>query len=461
MRPDSTPEPSDDLPVFLRWTDYLTRRSVVVRVEPEDAGAPVERLVGEYLAVGDVDSLVARRLLLPESAGEFRAFQDVTLTLSDSGAVGGLPPGSALRHGARELSPEGAAPMTTALLGDAPVRLLDVSIDRSDADYSRNWKGFNRRRWEANEGVFRDFVRDATGGLDAEEDGVEFLRRLAKAVWDSPFENYSRFSGAGLAYKTADETLLNIIGGDGAICSEKVQALKLAADFHGFESGYALAGPDTPGRLPEDRLRYILDTFDFRGGRQAMRYWQHIALEFAVDGTRALVDATNGNIPFVFALGQERDALLDDDAPAPLRVRMGAYPEDFYYHRAPEGLALDLCYAMENFIPEIDLTQVFDNELGLTITPDFLVTPVPFRTDEEFAELRGLYAGLAEPLKLEFRVSEEWELDGRLGEAFRAAEPRAAERVAESRDRLLERYELFEGAGYEMGLAIVCLRERE
>ena len=461
MRPDSTPEPSDDLPVFLRWTDYLTRRSVVVRVEPDDAGAPVERLAREYLAVGDVDSLAARRLLLPESAAEFRAFQDVTLTLSDSGAVGGLPPGSALRHGARELSPEGAAPVKTALLGDAPVRLLDVSIDRSDADYSRNWKGFNRRRWEANEGVFRDFVRDATGGLDAEEDGMEFLRRLAKAVWDSPFENYSRFSGAGLAYKTADETLLNIIGGDGAICSEKVQALKLAADFHGFESGYALAGPDTPGRLPEGRLRYILDTFDFRGGRQAMRYWQHIALEFAVDGTRALVDATNGNIPFVFALGRERDALLDDDAPAPLRVRMGAYPEDFYYHRAPDGLALDLCYAMENFIPEIDLTQVFDNELGLTITPDFLVTPVPFRTDEEFAELRGLYAGLASPLKLEFRVSEEWELDGRLGEAFRAAEPRAAERVTESRDRLLERYEFFEGAGYEMGLAIVCLRERE
>ena len=116
---------------------------------------------------------------------------------------------------------------------------------------------------------------------------------------------------------------------------------------------------------------------------------------------------------------------------------------------------------MENFIPEIDLTQVFDNELGLTITPDFLIMPVPFRTDEEFAELRRLYVGLAEPLKLDFSVSEEWELDGRLGEAFRAAEPRAAGRIMESRDRLLERYEFFEGAGYEMGLAIVGLRERE
>ena len=170
---------------------------------------------------------------------------------------------------------------------------------------------------------------------------------------------------------------MNIIEGRGAICSEKVQALKFITDMYGLESGYVFAGPDAFGQLPVGDLRRLLETFDFRGSRHMMRYWQHLALEYAIYGRRILVDATNGNIPFLFLDGPECDALLDSNFPRPVPVRMGTYSENFYYHRAPDDLALDLCYAMENYIPEIDLAQVFDNELGLVITPEFLVTPRP------------------------------------------------------------------------------------
>ena len=189
-----------------------------------------------------------------------------------------------------------------------------------------------------------------------------------------------------------------------------------------------------------------------------MKYWQHIALEYLIDGQRILVDATNGNIPFLFVDGPECEAMLNDEFPRPAPVRMGAYWENFYYHRAPRDLARDLCFAMENYIPEIDLVQVFDNELGLIITPEFLVAPVPYKAEIEFQELGALYEQLAAPDELEIDVRPEWSLDGSLGESFCSLYPAASDAIMDSRDRLLERYDMFEGFGHQMGLAIVKLK---
>lgn len=451
-----TPDHDDTLPAFLRWSDYLTGKTCTLRVEPEDIGTPITWLVSEYLAVGDASRLVSDRRLLPDSLDSFQALQDVTLTLSDDGTPGALIPGTVLRNGPRELNPGQSAPCEVVLLGDSYVHLLEVSIDRSETGYARNWTGFNRRRWDRNSDRFEQFVQRVTESRQESE--LDFLRSVAKAIWDSPFENYSRFTGQRIPYKTADETLLNMIEGRGAICSEKVQALKFITDMRGLESSYVFAGPDAVGRLPSGDLRRLLETFDFRGSRSIMRFWQHLALEYVIEGRRILVDSTNGNIPFLFLGGPECDALLDSDFPRPVPVQMGTYSENFYYHRAPEDLALDLCYAMENYIPEIDLVQVFDNELGLVITPEFLVAPVPYKTEEEFQAMNALYQRLAAPDDLEVNVHPGWNLNGSLGELFRADEPEAADAILDSHDHLLERYDLFEGFGHEMGLAIVKLR---
>ena len=443
------------LPSFLRWSDYLTGKTCTLRVEPEDIRTPVRRLVSEYLAVRDAGRLVSDRRLLPSSLGQFQALQDISLTLSDDGMLGVLIPGTVLRNGPRELNQDQSAPYEVVLLGDSYVHLLEVSIDRSDTGYTRNWTGFNRRRWDRNSDRFERFIESATDS--GHESELDFLRLVAKEIWNSPFENYSRFTGQRIPYKTADETLLNIIEGRGAICSEKVQALKFITDVRGLKSNYVFAGPDALGRLPGDDLRRLLETFDFRGSRRIMRFWQHLALEYVIEDQRILVDATNGNIPFLFLGGSECEALLDSDFPRPLPVRMGTYSETFYYPRAPGDLALDLCYAMENYIPEIDLVQVFDNELGLVIMPEFLVAPVPYKTDEEFHEMNTLYERLAAPDALEVDVYSDWRLDGPMGESFYAREPEAADAILDSHDHLLERYDLFEGFGHQVGLAIVKL----
>ena len=161
--------------------------------------------MSEYLAVGDASRLVSDRRLLPDSSDVFQALQDITLTLSDDGTPGTLIPGTVLRSGPRELNPDHTAPCETVLLSDSYVHLLEVSIDRSETGYTRNWTGFNRRRWDRNSDRFERFVEGATGfGHESE---LDFLRLVAKEIWNSPFENYSRFTGRRIPYKTADETL--------------------------------------------------------------------------------------------------------------------------------------------------------------------------------------------------------------------------------------------------------------
>ncbi len=466
-----TPQPhAGRRPVFLRWTDSLTGRACTLRTADAHADAALGELVENYLAVERPRTLADAGLALPESADGLQTIQDLAFSLSDGGALLGMQPGAVFRSGLRELGADRPPPKTAAELDGVSVSLIDISIDRSEVESPRNWTGFARRRWDRNRAAFQDFVESAVfaapraddsrppPSLDTAGGRVEFLRRLALAIWRAPFENHSRFTGREIPYKTGDETVLNIIAGRGGICSEKVQALKFLSDEHGFESRYVFAGPGAAGPLPTDRLRDILDRLDFDGARPAMRHWQHTALEYDVDGRRFLVDATNGNIPFLFAEGRELDGLLNEPAPAPLRVRMGTYEEDFYYRRAPDDLALALFYAMENYVPEIDLVQVFDNELGLVIAENFLIAPIPYKTEAEYADLERLYGELAAPLGLEHDASPEWSLEGAVGLAFAAGEPEAARGVLESQDHLLRRYERFEGAGYGMGLAAVRLR---
>ncbi len=455
-------------PTLLRWNDYLTGRSCTLRIAESDIECPLAQLVSRYLTDANTRMLIDSGMILPGSASTLLAIQDVSHVLDRRGGLLSTAPGTVFRLGVRELALHEVPRPADARVRGTEVNLIDITIDRSETGYSRNWQGFNRRRWERSAPVFESFVETTVEQSCMNRSGsvlalcdydsrISFLEAIARAIWNAPFENYSRFTGERLRYRTGDEALASIIDGRGAICSEKVQALKFVTDHYGFESHYVLAGPDTPGRVPVDRLRHVLDTFDFRGAAPAMRFWQHMALEYVVDGEHILVDATNGNIPFMFIRGAEADEILDDESSRPVTVKMGTYPEEFHYHRAPDDLALDLCYAMESFIPEIDLVQVFDNELGLALTREFLVAPLPYKSDADFESVAGTYGELAQPAGLAFDADRRWSLDGPVGTQFLECEPLAAELVVNSYTHLLDRYNLFEDEPHEMGLAVIRL----
>ena len=287
--------------------------------------------------------------------------------------------------------------------------------------------------------------------------GLKLLEALAQRVWNAQFENYSRFVGRKLVYKSGDETIDNIMEGAGAICSEKVQALKFLTDHYGLESEYLVAGPNASGTLPAEKLRELLVTFDFRFSRRYTRFWQHTALLYDIGGEPVLVDATNGNIPFLFLRGPEAERLLGCEDKTPVKIKMIEAEEDFYYHRAPQDIPENFFFALEGWMPYTDLMQVFDNELGLYLSSDYYVIPIPYRSEQEFGRVRREYEAASRRAGLECSVTERWDLDSPLGVEFSQAEPVVSQRILEAEEHLLARLNECDGPGHEAGLVIMKL----
>ena len=451
--------------VLLQVTDDVTTRRYAARIDPGEQGLPASTLLDRYLKRPDLPRLRRENRITAASEDTLLSLQDLVYGCTDEGALTDPVPGVELFQGGRLLGMEEAPRAEPAWVSGSPVLVIDIVIDRTNVSYGRNWTGFNRRRWDVHPSIYSDFVESClerhSGGpiqVDAETDKLNLLEAVARRIWESDFESYSRFVGPKWVYKTGDETVRNIIGGGGGICSEKVQALKFVTDHYGLESEYVIAGADVPDPAPESRLRELLTTFDFRFAKRQMRYWQHTALLYHFDGSPVLVDVTNGNIPFLFVRGAEADRLLGYTDKPPVRVKMAVHEEDFYYHRVAQDIPEMLFFAMEGWIPFVDLVQVFDNELGLYISGDFMVTTVVYRSNAAYGELRNEYLRVCGASGLDCAVSQDWALDSPLGRRFAESDPDAAEKVLASRDHLLERYDDCHGPGHDAGLVVISLR---
>ena len=168
----------------------------------------------------------------------------------------------------------------------------------------------------------------------------------------------------------------------------------------------------------------MLDSFDFRFARRHMRYWQHNALLYTIDGSTLLVDATNGNIPLLCLKDEDSRRVLAEEEKEPVVVTMALQTESLYYHRVSQDIPEDLFFAMEAWVPDIDLVQVFDNELGLMLSPGYFVTPIVFKSEAAYEKLSGDYAHAARWAGLVCEATREWTLETRLGERFAVREPK-------------------------------------
>ena len=476
---------------ILQLRDEVSARECSLRLEQDDIGQPLRALLERYLKHAPLERLLEESRIAPSSAEALYAIGDLVYASDDTGRLMDMFSGMAFTDAGSPIGPDdvptvhhipvpspsggGLEPALSLSKGwgrypGQEVSVLDIAVDRIACEYDRNWRGFHARRWRRAPERYGVFVRDtlvsehgesgAEGVLELRtaEQELKFLEALARRIWNSPFENYSRFTGRKLVYKSGDETVDNILEGGGAICSEKVQALKFLTDHYGFESEYLLAGQDADGPLPEDRLREILKTFDPSFSRRYMRYWQHTALLYRIDGAEVLVDATNGNVPFLFLRGADADRLLRCRDKQPLPVKMVESEERFYYHRTPQDIPENLFFALEGWMPFSDLMQVFDNELGLYLSAGCYVAPISYRGEGEYRQTRDQFLEVARRGKLECSITEEWTLDTPLGRKFQQAEPETAARILEARDHLLRRLDLCDGPGHEVGLVIIRLR---
>ena len=455
---------------ILQLSDAVSTRQCSLRLEPGDIGLTLRELMSRYVKRAPIERLLSESRITPSSADALYGLGDSVYVSDDRGRLMDIFAGIAFTDGGRPISFDDAPAVHQAQAAGQEVALLDIGIDRIACEYDRNWRGFHARRWRRAPERYAAFVRDKLvadyGEVEADdvmelrstEQKLKFLESLARRIWDGQFENYSRFIGRRLVYKSGDETVDNILDGGGAICSEKVQALKFLTDHYGFESEYVLAGQDANGPFPAEKLRELLTTFDFSLAKRYMRYWQHTALLYRVDGARVLVDATNGNVPFLFLQDAEADRLLRCGDKTPLPVRMVESDEQFYYHETPQDIPENLFFALEGWIPFSDLMQVFDNELGLYLSEDYYIAPISYRSEREYLRNRDEFLEVCQRGQLEHSVTEEWTLDTPLGLIFAEEEPEVSRRILAVRERLLARLDECDGPGHESGLVIIKLR---
>ena len=456
--------------LILQLTDSLTRRRCAVRVDAEAARLPLSQLLQTYFQRCPVEQLLKDRRITDASSETLSTLQDLVYAVSDSGHLGDVLRGVDFKQQGQFASLERPPKVAETHAGDRIVSLIDIEIDRTNVEYDRNWAGFHRRRWERQADVYESFVLDALRvdhsedevdsilQLSTEEQKIALLYGLAKRIWRSQFENYSRFVGDKIRFKTGDEMVRNIIDGSGGVCAEKVQALKFLTDHYGLRSEYIVAGPNTPMPVPEAELRELLNTFDSGFAKRHMRYWDHTALLYTLESATILVDATNGNIPFLFLKNGAARKLLDYDNKRPLSVRMTVNYEDFYYHRVAQDIPQNLFFALEGWISDADLMQVFENELGLYISEDWFVTPAAFKSDAEYGDLKRRYMQVCDRAGLECAVSDGWTLDSPLGRRFSEEDPETSDKILLAEDHLLTRYDEWEGGEHQAALVTVALR---
>ncbi len=447
----------------------MTKRQCAVRIDLNEASLPLQQLVYKYLRNFQVLDLLRENRVVEDSINIFQDLQDFTFTCSSSGSLREPYPGIEFIQDGQPLHGSMRPAISTTFVKNTEVAVINIAIDRTNVGYDRNWEGFHNRRWQRHHTAYDDFTDEilTTNYKDDEIkrilelktkcNKVALLHSLARKIWLSEFENYSRFIDRKLVYKTGDETVLNMIAGSGGICSEKVQALKFLTDHYGLVSEYVIAGANAPGPVPESVLRKMLDTFDFRFGKRHMKYWQHTALLYHIDGEAIFVDATNGNIPFLFIRNADSHPILSTSNKTPVRVKMALEYEDFYYHRVAQDIPKKFIFAMETWISDIDLIQVFENELGLSISSNFFVTPLMYKTQNQYELLSQEYLAIAAKSNLECTASSKWSLDSKIGEQWATQHPNVANNVIEAKNHLLSQYNQWEASEHSIGLVIIKL----
>ncbi len=401
-------------PLFvLDVRDRSTGKRVALRLHRAEALLPVGEIVRRLLRTSP-ERLVAQGRLAPTQADTLFRLQDLLFPVNDRGALARRPyRGLVWRH-QREgfaFDPARPAPFERVRRAAGPdLLVLPLEADRHDVRYERNWRGFHARRFARFRPAIDRLLAEALPdgiALDGAAAERRLLTAVARRIWQADFENYSRFLPPAIPLKTGDETVEHIVQGRGGVCTEKVLALKLITDGFGLESRVVFAGPRTREPLPVAQLRRMLDElgeYDFTYARRYMRYWDHVALEYRLaDGSAWLVDPSNGNIPFLCApAGPYLDA---GGARRAVPVCMLAVTEPVFYHRAPERLGLDFLFAWETWIADVDLLQVFDNQLGLLVGSEFCVTVAVWGSATKravaldrwraYARAHGLALGLA------------------------------------------------------------------
>lgn len=466
------------LPHVLQITEGVTHQRVAVRIDPDQV-----ELVDDALELmrRDPEELIREGRLPPGSQSWFHQVAECLFTVVEDGQLGPLHENLRLFQGFEPVAPEQLLLFERQSLPErnpgpeAEVMLADLVVDRRDCTYDRDWDLFHLRKLRQGREEIEAFLLGAASAevgaeraaralaARSEDDKELLLRAAARRLFDAPFELYTRFVGRRRLIKDGLDTLRHVLAGDGGACSEKAQAIRLVADALEIPASYVIAGPDAKGEVPVDSLLEILDTFDVEYSHAVQVYWNHIALLVELGGREVLVDASNGNIPFLWVEGDELTAMLDrrgsERVPVSHRYVVGS--DEIYYNRVEQVVPERLLFALELgwADPHIDLVQSLDDELGLITMPDLWLGMVPYVDDEDRELVHDWYREKwVEPglIRGVLFTGDPLSAEGPLAEELRGRYPRAARAASEGHRYIESRLEEANpGAGYQVEFVVV------
>jgi agmatinase len=437
---------NSDLTHILQLTDSAIESSCAMKIDP-NTFTSIREMFDTYTKVINDD------IMTPKSSENISVIQDCIYNIDDKGELLDLYEGLIIRQDNNVVDIDDEPIFELIQSKDQPeFMLLDLTIDRSRITEEGNAYGYNVRKWKKNQEAFENFIKECVIkeygsesedilNLDTQTAKMKFLRAVAKRIWEADFELYSRFIGEKLRFKDPSETLLNIIAGRGGTCTEKSSAMKMITDIYGFKSEYLLAGPVAKGPFPVEPLRRMLSTLDFTLGKKYMIYWQHAGLLYNVDGEDVMIDVTNGNVPFLFLTGDEIEELLRPQNKESVKIRMAMDDEDFYYHVVPQDIPENLIFAMQDWIEDVDLINVFDDGLGLLINEDYFVWPLMYHDDEDrLKEYDWWLEKKSEKNLPAVEILDNYSVPGLIADEFQEKYPQKFADIVESAEYLAERY---------------------
>lgn len=471
---------STPLPHVLSLVEGVTRQRAALVIDADEVPSVADAL---DLFRCPPEALIERGQLPSDAVVPFLEMGECLFVITHDGALGDPHEWLRLAQGHELITMDGPLQFERRALDGSghEVMLAELTVDRREIPYDRDWPAFHKRKLGQFENEIETFLfesassfvgeRKASEAMSSrtEEDKALLLEAASKRIFNAPFELYSRFVGQRRLIKDGLSTLRNIMCGHGGACSEKAQAVRILADALEIPASYVLSGPNTRGEVPVEALLEILETFEAQFSSKAQAFWNHIAVLVELGGREILVDASNGNIPYLWVSGDELEAMLDREGPQRKGVahRYVVGADELFYHRVDQLVPERLLYALELgwADPHIDIVQVLDDELGLLTMPDLWLGVLAYRDDDERQTLRSWYhdqwltpghvRGVLFAKDLETA-------EGPLASELRDRYPEAASAATAGRAFIEERLEEANpGANYRIELVVVGRRQND
>lgn len=397
---------SSELQHFLQFTDKWSKRRFALKLHDSEEFANVKSALDylKSLSETDITALITEERLSDRGSQGLEDMLCFIFYIDVNGSLGDIIKNVKIKQHGRTLDKGEALKFEHKISdkeGYADVYVAELILDRDSVRFEKNWNGFYKRKWDRNPD-YKEFVKSVIRAKfpeqsekilarESAQDMVDFLKAVSGKIYNAPYELYSRFTGRNLRYKTGPETLDCIMSGSGGNCSEKAAAFEFIAVNYDIPCRIVLGGHEAKGEFPHNTLRRTLDEFDFRFKDDAQRYWDHFANLFEVGGTKILVDATGGPVPFLFCEGDEADDYLSQKKYS--RLWFLAEQENYYYHDASDKLAHDTLFSLEALVPDVDLYHVLgpeddDSPFGFIVTDDVWVCPTVYKTESEYSKYK-------------------------------------------------------------------------